>query len=94
MDNGVFESMLIFEVRLIVLVQQVLYYGLFIMEEVRNWLEELVVSGCVNIGMNISFLGKDFEDCMGKKFNYKSLYCLILMVMFFKFEYFVCFECN
>lgn len=65
---------------------QVLYYGPLTMEEVRNWLQELVACGRADTGINLSLLGKDFEEHKGKKLNYKSLHCPTLMVLLSKFE--------
>lgn len=66
--------------------QDISYYGSITMDEVRNWLQELVDSGRANAGINLSNLGKDFEDRMGKKLGYKSLHCPNLLTLLSKFE--------
>jgi hypothetical protein len=68
------------------LTTQVLSYSPITIEEVRNWLQELVACGRADTGMNLSLLGKDFEEHKGKKLNYRSLHCPTLMVLLSKFE--------
>lgn len=83
------QSILLSDIARPALPTQVLYYGPLTMEEVRNWLHELVECGRADTGINLSLLGKDFEEHKGKKLNHKSLHCPTLGVLLSKFEYLV-----
>ena len=65
---------------------RIVSYGPLTMEEVKNWLLELVACGRADAGINLSLLGRDFEEHNGKKLNYKSLCCPTLTVLLSKFE--------
>jgi hypothetical protein len=67
------------------LTTHVLSYSPITVGEVRNWLQELVACGRADIGMNLTLLGKAFNEHKDKKLNYRSLHCPKLMVLS-KFE--------
>ena len=59
--------------------------GIITKEEVRAWLENLVLSGRASLGIDLSVIRHDFENLTKKRLDYKSLHHKSLMNLLLEF---------